>query len=68
MEHNKQKTNLFNTISEELTAAINWSKSEKHPEVNGLTLFDKIYDNRLDGFTNLSRINEYKNKTNKDTN
>lgn len=61
-QEQKPNRNLFDSITEELSSAIDWAKSQKHPEVENLTLYDKLYNDRVDGFTNLSIIKEYMRK------
>lgn len=50
----------FPATPEGFVLAVEWSKTQPHPEYEDKTLYDKVYDVRLDSYQVLHEINKYK--------
>lgn len=54
--------NRFTTTTKGLKKAIFWVKIQKNPNGRKQSLYEYLYDIRLDGWENLHTINTYKEK------
>lgn len=54
--------NRFTITKKGFNSAIFWAKLQKNPNNTKYSLYEYLYDIRLDGWENLHRINTYKEK------
>lgn len=62
MKEKNDEESIFPATSEGLEQAIKWSKTMPHTFLPNKTLYDELYDDTQDGFTNIHKLNEAKIK------